>query len=138
MSTRLQEKEEAILQILQHLAEESKKGIPIIVEGKKDVEALRAFCIEGPIISAKSGGKTFLDLVSEIEKCRASEAILLLDFDRRGKEWTKKLKERLEKTHAKPNVGFWNDLWSLLGRELKDVEGLTAYMETLKSKISNS
>jgi len=61
-----------------------------------------------------------------------------LDFDRRGKEWTMKLKEHLEKTLVKPNITFWNDLWSLLGRELKDVEGLTAYMETLKSKISNS
>jgi hypothetical protein len=36
LSTKLREKEEKILQILEELAEESAKGKPIIVEGKKD------------------------------------------------------------------------------------------------------
>jgi 2,5-diamino-6-(ribosylamino)-4(3H)-pyrimidinone 5'-phosphate reductase len=138
LSTRLKEKEEKILQILSCLAEESAKGTPIVVEGKKDVETLRNMGIQGKIVSAKTGGKALLDVVSEIEKCGAREVILLLDFDRRGEEWTKRLRQILEKTRIKVNIEFRHALLSLIGRDIKDVESLTAYMETLKSKICNS
>lgn len=138
MSTRLKEKEEKILHILERLAEESAKGTPIIVEGKKDTEALRALAVGGEIISAKSGGKGFLDVISEIEKTSSQEVILLLDFDRRGKEWIKRLKQQLEKTGTRPNTTFWRELAALISREVKDIEGLAAYMETLKRKISDS
>lgn len=137
MSTRLKEKEEKILQILERINEEASKGNPIIVEGKRDIEALKKLAIEGKIITAKAG-KTLLELVSEVEETGAKEVILLLDFDRRGKELTKNLRQHLEKLGIKLNVTFWLSLLNLVGREVKDVEGLAAYMETLKSKIYNS
>ncbi|MGB9741161.1 MAG: toprim domain-containing protein [Candidatus Bathyarchaeales archaeon] len=138
MSTRLKEKEEKILQLLEGINEEAAKGKPIIVEGKKDIAALKALAIEGKIITAKTGGKSFLELISEIERTSAKEVILLLDFDRRGKELTGNLKRYMEKTGIKTNTTFWSSLLSLVGKEVKDVEGLAAYMETLKSKICNS
>lgn len=138
MSTRLKEKEEKVLQILDALVEESAKGTPIVVEGKKDVETLRAFGVEGTVISVKTGGKSFLDVISEIEQTGAVEVVLFLDFDRRGKEGTKLLKQNLERAKIKPNVKFWHKLSALLGKEIQCVESLTAYMETLKSRISNS
>lgn len=138
MSTRLKEKEEKILRVLECLTEESAKGTPIIVEGKKDIETLRALAVEGKIISAKTGGKSLLDVISEVEKSGAREVILLLDFDRRGKEWTKRLKQNLEKAKIKPNLTFWIKLSGLVGREVKDIEGLVTYMETLKRRICNS
>ena len=138
LSTHLQEKEEKILQVLECLAEESAKGTPIIVEGKNDIEALRALGVEGKIISAKTGGKSILDVISEVEKCTAKEVIILLDFDRRGKEWTKRLKQNLENAKTKINITFWSRLLALVGTEVKDVEGLATYMETLKRKIHNS
>jgi 5S rRNA maturation endonuclease (ribonuclease M5) len=138
LSTRLKEKEEKLLQILEHLTKESAKGTPIIVEGKNDIETLRALAVKGKIISAKTGGKSFLDVISEVEKSGAREVILLLDFDRRGKELTKRLKQNLEKAKIKPNLTFWIKLSGLVGKEVKDVEGLATYMETLKRKISNS
>jgi 2,5-diamino-6-(ribosylamino)-4(3H)-pyrimidinone 5'-phosphate reductase len=134
----LQEKEEKILQVLKCLAEESEKGTPIVVEGKNDVESLRILGVEGNILTAKTGGKTILDVASEIEKYNAKEVILLLDFDRRGKELTKSLRQNLEKTKIKIDLAFWTRLSQLAGREVKDVEGLAAYMETLKCKIHNS
>ena len=138
MSTHLKEKEERLLQILERLAKESAKGTPIIVEGKNDIETLRALAIKGKIISAKTGGRSLLDVISEVEKSRAQEVILLLDFDRRGKELTKRLKQNLEKAKIKPNITFWIKLSGLVGKEVKDVEGLATYMETLKRKIGNS
>jgi 2,5-diamino-6-(ribosylamino)-4(3H)-pyrimidinone 5'-phosphate reductase len=138
LSTHLQEKEEKLLQVLECLAEESAKGTPIIVEGKNDIEALRALGVEGKIISAKTGGKSILDVISEVEKCTAKEVIMLLDFDRRGKEWTKRLKQNLENAKTKINITFWSRLLAFVGTEVKDVEGLATYMETLKRKIHNS
>ena len=136
MSTRLKEKEEKILQILEALAEESVKGTPILVEGKKDVDALRASGVTGTVLTVKTGGKSFFDAVTEIEKMGAPEVILLLDFDRRGKEGTKRLKQNLERAKIKPNINFWRELAALVGKEIQCVESLTAYLDTLRAKVS--
>jgi 5S rRNA maturation endonuclease (ribonuclease M5) len=136
LSTRLKEKEEKILQILNALVEESAKGTLIIVEGKKDVEALRVLGVDGAVLTVKTGGKSFLGVVSEIEQVGASEVILFLDFDRRGKEGTKRLKQNLERAKIKPNVKFWRELSGLVGKEIQCVESLTAYLNTLRAKVS--
>jgi len=117
---------------------EAAKGTLIIVEGKNDIKALRVLGVEGKIVSAKTGGKSILDVISEVEKRTAKEVIMLLDFDRRGKEWTKRLKQNLENAKTKINLTFWSRLLKLVGTEVKDVEGLATYMETLKRKIHNS
>ncbi|MEM3730466.1 MAG: toprim domain-containing protein [Candidatus Bathyarchaeia archaeon] len=134
MSTRIKEKLEKILEILEQLIEESAKGTPIIVEGKKDVETLRFLGVKGKVIAAKTGRKSLLDVVSEIEEMKVNEIILLLDFDRRGKELTKSLRKSLEKVGVKLNFGFWDSLSTLIGKEVKDVEGLAKYMKTLRRK----
>jgi len=131
---RLKEREEKLQLLLQNLAEESVKGIPIIVEGKKDVCSLRALNIPGSIIPAKSGGRSLLSLVSEIEENRSSEVILLLDFDRRGKELTRRLKRHLEASKITVNISFWLETFKLAGKEIRNVESLATYMETLKDK----
>ena len=136
MSTRLKEREEKILKILEALAEESAKGKPIVVEGKKDVEALRALGIAGTLLTVKTGGKSFLDTVCEIEKMGVPEVILFLDFDRRGKEGTKRLKQSLERAKIKNNTKLWRSLSALVGKEIQCIESLTAYMNTLHQKLS--
>jgi 2,5-diamino-6-(ribosylamino)-4(3H)-pyrimidinone 5'-phosphate reductase len=138
LSARLRERQEKIQQILECLAEESAKGIPIIVEGKKDVETLRTLGVQGQIVTAKTGGKSRLDLISEIEKTGNREVILLLDFDRRGKEWTAILRENLEKARIKTNVTFRKELLRFAGRELKDIEGLETYLQTLSRKLGET
>jgi len=125
---------EKILQLLERLGKETVKGVPIIVEGKNDVHALQKLDVKGDFILAKSSGKSFLDTLSEVEKKEKQEVILLMDFDKRGKEWTKRLTQHLEKMKIKPNSFFWRELLSLVGREVKDVEGLATYMETLRKK----
>jgi 5S rRNA maturation endonuclease (ribonuclease M5) len=135
LSTRLKEKEEKILQVLEALAEESAKGTPIVVEGKKDVDALRASGVTGTMIKVKTGGKSFLDTVSEIEKMGVPEVILFLDFDRRGREGTKRLKQSLERARIKPNVKFWRALSALVGKEIQCIESLTTYLDTIRKKV---
>jgi len=134
LSTGLQRKAERLSQLLEKLATEAAKGVPIVVEGQKDVSALHQMNVEGNIVSSKTSGKSFLDILTEIERQKAREVILLLDFDRRGVEWTHRLKQHLERTKIKPNLNFWNQLYGLVGRDLKDIEGLPAYLATLEKK----
>jgi 2,5-diamino-6-(ribosylamino)-4(3H)-pyrimidinone 5'-phosphate reductase len=135
---RLKEKEERIQQALEALREEAARGTPVVVEGKNDVETLHALDIEGNIVTVKTGGKSFLDIITELEQSKVSEVILLLDFDRRGREGTRHLKRSLERAKIKPNVKFWRKLSTLVGKEVQCIEGLTAYMVTLRSKIGAS
>ncbi len=137
MSTNLKEKEERISDLLERLALQSVKGLPIIVEGPKDVGALRRLAMGGDIIAAKTR-KSFLALATEIEKLDVEEVILLMDFDRRGTEWTKRLTQYLEQTKTKPNTFFWKELRNLVGHEVKDIEGLLSYLHTVKKKSGNS
>jgi 5S rRNA maturation endonuclease (ribonuclease M5) len=132
----LQKKMEDIQCVLKCLIEESMKGTPILVEGRKDVQALRELGVAGKMLSAKTAGKSRLDVILEIEQSGQREIILLLDFDRRGKEWTEKLKQDLERIGTKPNLMFWNKLFGILGKDVKDVEGWVAYMRTLKKKAN--
>jgi 5S rRNA maturation endonuclease (ribonuclease M5) len=134
LSSKLEKKMEKILQLLERLVKETANGVPIIVEGKNDVHALQKLDVKGDFILAKTSGKSFLDTLSEVEKKGKNEVILLMDFDKRGKEWTKRLTQHLEKMKIKPNSFFWRELLSLVGREVKDVEGLATYMETLRKK----
>ena len=134
LSTHLRQKAEKIQHLLECLIEESLKGTPILVEGKKDVQALRELGVEGKISCAKTAGKSRLDVIFEIEQSGQREIILLMDFDRRGKEFTEKLRQELEKVKVRPNLTFWNRLFSIVGREVKDVEGLATYIRTLKKK----
>jgi 5S rRNA maturation endonuclease (ribonuclease M5) len=138
LATHLKEKEEKILKILEALREEAEKGTPIIVEGKKDIAALQALGVEGKMLTVKTGGKSFLDAISEIEQLDSKEAVLFLDFDRRGKEGTKSLKQSLEHVGVKPNVKFWLALSGLLGKEIQCIESLKGYLATLRSKIGKS
>ena len=110
----------------------------MIVEGRRDIESLRRLGAAGKILPAKSLGRSLLDVLREIEKQKVGEAILLMDFDRRGREWTMRLARQLEAMKIKPNLTFWRQLLNLVGRDVKDVEGLASYIETLQRKIAKN
>jgi 5S rRNA maturation endonuclease (ribonuclease M5) len=138
LSTHFKEKGEKILETIQHLTEESAQGTPIIVEGTKDLKALKTLGIEGKILTAKTGGKSRLDIISEIEQLNTKKIILLLDFDRRGKELTHQLNQHLEKTQTKPDLTFWKELSQTAGKDVKDIESLTTYLKNLQKKTGNT
>ena len=125
---------EKALQFLERLATESKGGTPIIVEGQKDVGALHKLGVTGDMILAKTSRKSFLDVINEVKKRGKPEVIILMDFDRRGREGTKRLTQNFERLKIRTNLLFWNELRGLVGRDVKDIEGLASYIETLKNK----
>jgi 2,5-diamino-6-(ribosylamino)-4(3H)-pyrimidinone 5'-phosphate reductase len=134
MSTKQKDRLEKIEQIIAKLAEESSKGTPVVVEGKKDADNLHLLGVEGKIVMVKTGGKSFLDVVCEIEDLGVQSVVLMLDFDRRGKEGTKRLVSELERLHVKANVRFWHGLEGLVSRDVQCIESLPSYLETLRIK----
>jgi 5S rRNA maturation endonuclease (ribonuclease M5) len=127
---------EKIQLLIEKLATDSAKGCLIIVEGQKDYQALRQLGINGKILTAKTSRKSFLDLILEIEKQSCPQVILLLDFDRRGKELTKRLIQHLETVRIKTNTSYWKELQVRVRRDVKDIEGLPTYLQTLNQKLT--
>ena len=138
MSAKFQERFDKIEQLLERLVVESTKDCPVVVEGKKDSQALKQLGIKGKIITAKTSGKSFLDVIVEIERQRCQRLVLLLDFDRRGEELTKRLTRHLETAQIKANTNYWKELRALVGGDLKDIEGLPTYLQTLSKKVQEN
>lgn len=136
LSTHLKDRLEKIEQVLARLEEASAKGKPIVVEGKKDAQALAELGIKDTIFSVKTAGKSFLEATAEIEASGAREVILLLDFDRRGKEGTRRMQQDLERVKIKVNVRFWRDLKGLVGHEVQCIESLPSYLATVQQKAA--
>ena len=136
MSTKNTKRLEKIQNLLERLEQKSAKGIPIVVEGKNDVDALRRLGITGNLVLAKSSGKSFFDVQDEIEQTSKREIILLFDFDRRGKEWTNRLAKCLEEMKITPNLVYWKMLMGLVGRDVNDIEGLATFVENFKDRVS--
>jgi 5S rRNA maturation endonuclease (ribonuclease M5) len=134
LSTHLKEKVEKIEEIIAKLTEESAKGTPSVVEGKKDAEALSDLGVVGAVLTLKTGGKNFLEAATEIDALGSREVILLLDFDRRGREGTKRLQLDLERSKINVNIQFWRELHGLVGREIQSIESLPNYLRTLHEK----
>jgi len=125
---------EEIRRVLENLTARIAEGTLVVVEGQKDIESLRRLGATGKILSAKASGRSLLDVLREIERQEAKEAILLMDFDRRGREWTMRLARHLEAMKIKPNLTFWRRLLGLVGRDVKDIESLASYIENLTEK----
>ncbi|MEM2912896.1 MAG: toprim domain-containing protein [Candidatus Bathyarchaeia archaeon] len=130
----LERKIERIIFLLEKLRDESSEGALLLVEGQRDAEALRSIGVEGEILAIKPCGGSFIDLIDRIAKCGKKEIVLLMDFDRYGREITERLVQNLERIGVKINLSFWRELLSLVERDLKDIEGLVTYLETLERK----
>jgi 5S rRNA maturation endonuclease (ribonuclease M5) len=135
---RLREKEEETVKVLNAIVEESACGTPILVEGRKDEEALRRLGVEGRIVRIKTGGKSFLGVATQIEHEKLPKVILLLDFDRRGKQATNRMRRMLEHAGVKVDLEFWLALLGPVGKDVQCVEGLEGYLATLHLKTEGS
>lgn len=101
---------ESIIKELEELKEFSEE-LPIIVEGKKDKEALRCLGINAKFFYISSS--PFYELCEGIaNKC--SEVILFTDTDRTGHELAKKLKRYLEQRGIRVNEKYRLSLLSKL------------------------
>jgi hypothetical protein len=51
---------------------------------------------------------------------------------------TSRLARSLEAVRIEPNVVFWKELLGLVGKDVKDIEGLASYLKTANRKIGKN
>ena len=120
---------EEIQKTLTELIEEN-KTVPVIVEGAKDIDALRKLGLTGEIIRFNQGMSIpdFCDMIAE----RYSHIILLTDWDRKGGYLCTMLKKNLE------NRTICNTYHREIFAKksiIKTVEGLPSWIDTIQQKI---
>ena len=109
---------------------EENKTVPIIVEGDKDIKALRKLYITGEIIRFNVGLSIpdFCDMISQKYK----NIILLTDWDRKGGYLCSTIKKNLES-----RVGCNTRYREIFAKRsmIRTLEGLPSWLETLRKKI---
>jgi len=135
----LRELLEDVEELLAKLSEDVDRGIPVVVEGRSDVEALRSLGIRARFLVAKSCRRTVADMALELASgSSAGEVIILTDFDAAGVEQARRWAEELESLGLKANLTYWRALRALVGSFTKDVEGLPGLVDTLRRRLGRA
>ena len=121
------ERAERLREVLQTLYEVNKR-VPVIVEGRRDTEALRKIGLVGDIITLHAG-KGLYEFCEGIAE-EFHHVILLMDWDDKG--------EKLFRTLAEDLQGLWEEfaplreiIRVLCQKDIKDIEGIPGLLERL-------
>ena len=118
-----------VQQVLDELANRALNGAIILVEGKRDREALDLLGIKGEIIMTSQ--KTLFNLCEELARS-GGDIIILTDWDERGEEVARQVQMFLEADGVRPDTTIRATIKPLVRKEINDVENLHKYMERLK------
>jgi 5S rRNA maturation endonuclease (ribonuclease M5) len=123
---------EVLDELITELKEEN-KDIPIIVEGEKDIEALRKLGLKGKIISINKGVNLsdFSDRISH----KFDNIIILTDWDKRGGYICRTIAKNLQ-GRVKINIKY-RELFAK-NTTIKSVEGLPSWIETINKKLDKN
>ncbi|WP_424356158.1 toprim domain-containing protein [Methanobacterium sp. MBAC-LM] len=109
--------------------------MPILIEGKKDEEALRKLGITGNIIKVSGSGLKLFE-VAEIAAKTSSKVIILTDFDKKGDILAKKLSEDIQSLGSHPDLNIRKNIIKITRRYIKDIESLPKHMKQLELEIN--
>jgi 5S rRNA maturation endonuclease (ribonuclease M5) len=122
------ERAERLRKVIEDL-HEINKNIPIIVEGNKDVSALRKLGLVGEIITLHRG-KSLYDFCLDIAE-RFQKVIILLDWDKKGESLNKTLAMHLNGHWEE--FSFFRELFKVhCQKEIKDIEGIPKLLRRLE------
>ncbi len=122
---------EALEELIASLIDASCQGAAVIVEGRRDLQALRALGLPGPVIMASR--RPALELAEEAARSY-SQIILLTDWDRKGDEMCKTIELHLRSVGSRPDREIRSRLGKLVKKEIKDVESLSRYTEKMREQ----
>ncbi len=118
--------------IMERLRTQSEAGVPIIVEGRRDENALRRLGITGRIHCLKARGESRHEFLDRLNG--TTEAIVLTDFDREGKKLETWLYKELSQRGVKSDLKIWVRIRSLARTEVRSVEELPSFVRGLEMK----
>lgn len=122
------ERAERLREVFDALYEVNKK-VPVIVEGKKDSDALRKLGLIGEIIILHRGNNLY-EFCEEIAE-RYDRVVLLLDWDDRGESLYRFLSSHL-RGQWEEFVNFREILKILCQKDIKDIEGIPRLIKNLE------
>ncbi len=122
---------EALEELIASLIDASCQGAAVIVEGRRDLQALRALGLPGPVIMASR--RPALELAEEAARSY-SQIIILTDWDRKGDEMCKTIELHLRSLGSRPDREIRSRLGKLVKKEIKDVESLSRYTEKMREQ----
>ena len=113
---------------IKKLNDESVNGALVVVEGQRDMDALRALGFKGPIIML-SHNQNLVGLTLLAEKY--GKTILLLDFDRKGRILSKKAATILQEKKVKIDLFYRRELAYLTKGRVVGIQELIRYRDHL-------
>lgn len=121
---------ERVFKSLEDLKERN-KSVPIIVEGKNDVKALRKLYFEGEILQLHS--RMTIERFSRNLSREYKEVILLLDWDSKGRRLTSSLMRHLNSYDVRTDYDFWKLCFSMAS-QMSNVESLPSVFYRLAAE----
>ncbi|MFO8109575.1 MAG: toprim domain-containing protein [Thermoplasmata archaeon] len=131
---RIRERLEGVVEILGIIREKNEDyNIPIIVEGKNDVEALRQLNFSGKVIRIKKRRSVF----HIIESLRGDydEVIVMTDWDKTGGRLAYRIKKACEANEIKCYMDYRREIIKYVKKDIKDVEGLPKFIRRMKAEV---
>lgn len=112
--------------------EDLSQSTPIIVEGKKDVEALKRLGITKNVHHLNRGESVF-NFCEDLSR-RTRSLIILTDWDRKGGMLARMLKEACRANELEANLEIRAKLVILSKKEVKDIESMPTFMGRLGAR----
>ena len=116
----IHEYEEQFLDLIKELKEKT-----VIVEGKKDVRALERLGVRSVCLK----GRPLPSVASDLHKKGVEEVVLLLDYDRAGREIFLKLKKLLQQYRIKHNARLRRKLMEFGKTRIEDFNGVGSSLD---------
>ena len=130
-----QETLDEVEELLRQLRERS-EGTVVLVEGRKDRQALACLDIEGEIVQVQDARGIF-GVAEELAR-KGQEAIVLTDWDRKGGHLAELLRHALRANGVRYDDTIRARMSALGKKEIKDIESLPAFLSFLKQSASST
>ena len=118
---------------LEELKYYGEQGVPILIEGRKDEEALKKLGVEGEFIKV-SGTPLNLFEIAEIA-AKSSKVIILTDFDKKGNQLAKRLSQDIQSLGSEPDMQIRRRIMGMTRKYIKDIQSLPRHINQLELDV---
>ncbi len=131
----MKERLEGVTEVIEVIREKN-RTVPIVVEGRKDVKALRELGFPGSIIRIKKRRSIFH--IIESLRGKYEEIIVLTDWDKTGGRLAYRIKKACGANEIKCHMDYRRDIIKYVKKDIKDVEGLPKFIRRAKRELSRN
>lgn len=118
--------------VMYGLRTRSGAGVPIVVEGRRDLEALRRLGVSGRVFCLKAAGVSRVGFLESLDGFES--VVLLTDFDREGGELRLWLYQELSRRGVRADDFAWRRIRALARAEVRSVEELPRFFRSTEAR----